>query len=159
MWGCADKKQLGKIEVLQKRCIRNIALKNFKAHTEPIFKELEILKFADKLAYCKSVFVHQYRNNKLQILFSEKFTEITDTDELQTRQNDYNYVNIPATKKYLENFPYKQMLFNWNSLNIDIKSTSDANSFKQILKETYLSCYSCDTQCIGPCFSCGTLEK
>ena len=156
LWGCADKKLLYKIEILQKRCIRNVALKSFKAHTEPIFKNLEILKFTDKLAFCRSVFIHQYRNNKLPISFSGLFTEITETDELQTRDNDYNYYNKAACKKYLETFPYKQMLSNWNSLNIDLKSTSDAETFKHLLKEVYLSSYNCDTQCIGPCFSCGT---
>ena len=66
------------------------------------------------------------------------------------------HVKRAACKKYLETFPYKQMLSNWNSLNIDLKSTSDADTFKQLLKEVYLSSYNCDTQCIGPCFSCGT---
>ena len=59
LWSCASKNLLNKIENLQKRCIRNVGLKNFKAHTEPIFKNLEILKLSDKLAYCRSIFMHQ----------------------------------------------------------------------------------------------------
>ena len=62
LWGCADKKILNKVEILQKRCIRNVELKQYKAHTEPIFKNLQILNVSDKLAYCKSNFIHQYRN-------------------------------------------------------------------------------------------------
>ena len=73
LWGCADKKLLGKIDVLQKRCIRNVGLKKYKAHTEPIFKELNILKVSDKISFAKSVFMHQYKNNKLPISFSWHF--------------------------------------------------------------------------------------
>ena len=145
---------MNKIENLQKRCIRNVGLKNFRAHTEPIFKEMEILKFKDKLAYNRSVFMHQYKNNKLPESFSDIFTDVTNTDDLQTRHNDYNFVNKPAIKSYLEKFPYKQILSNWNSLSIDLKSTADEDAFKQMLKEMYLSNYECDSQCLGPCYSC-----
>ena len=157
LWGCADNKMLNKVENLQKRCIRNVGLKKFKAHTEPIFKNLEILKLSDKLAYCKSVFMHQYRNEKLPVSFSGLFKDITSTEELQTRHNDYNYINKPANKKYLENFPYKKLVSNWNSLSIDLKSTAEKNEFQQMLKEFYLSSYSCESQCLGPCYSCGTV--
>ena len=155
LWGCANKKLLGKIEVLQKRCIRNVALKSYRAHTEPIFKKLEILTFSDKLAFCRSVFIHQFRNNKLPISFSGIFTDITHTDELQTRHNDYNYSNPVSYNKYLEHFPYKQMLLNWNSLNIDLKSTADNEEFQQLLKDNYLSNYSYTIECTSSCFSCG----
>ena len=36
------------------------------------------------------------------------FAEITDDDDLKTRYNDYNYVNKPSVKKYLEQFPSKK---------------------------------------------------
>ena len=81
-------------------------------------------------------------------------TDISNTDDLQTRHNDYNFVNKPAIKSYLEKFPYKQILSNWNSLSIDLKSTADEDAFKQMLKEMYLSNYECDSQCLGPCYSC-----
>ena len=42
LWGCAANKFTNKIETLQKRCIRNVALTHFKAHTEPLFKKLSI---------------------------------------------------------------------------------------------------------------------
>ena len=157
LWGSADKKLLSKIENLQKKCIRNVGLRHYRAHTEPIFKKLEILKFTDKLAYCKSLFMHQYKNNKLPISFSGIFQDITNTDELQTRHNDYNFVNKPALKYYLERFPYKQILSNWNSLSIDLKATADEVAFREMLREMYLSSYSCDTQCLGPCYSCRPL--
>ena len=157
LWGCADKKLLGKVESLQKRCIRNVALKPFKAHTEPIFKELNILKLSDKISFAQSVFMHQYRNKKLPISFSDTFTDITNTDERQTRHNDYNYINKPALKSYLEKFPYKKFIANWNSLSIDQKSTADSAEFQQILKDNFLANYSHANICLGPCYSCGTI--
>ena len=156
LWGCSNHKILEKVENLQKRCIRNVALKSFRAHTEPIFKDLKILKLSDKIAFARSVFMHQYKNKKLPISFSDIFTDITCSDELQTRHNDYNFVNKPAKKKYLESFPYKMFVSNWNHLSIDLKSTADATDFQQLLKDHYLSKYNIESQCEGPCFSCDT---
>ena len=90
LWGCAKNKFLNKIENLQKKCVRNVALKNFRAHTEPIFKSLGILKFTDKLSYCRSIFMHQYRHEKLPPSFTGIFSETTMTDGVQSRHNDYN---------------------------------------------------------------------
>ena len=57
LWGCAKQKILRKVETLQKKCIRNVALKSFLAHTEPLFKELEILNFSDRLSYSRAIFM------------------------------------------------------------------------------------------------------
>ena len=154
LWGCAKPKVLTKIENLQKKAIRNVSLKKYKAHTEPIFKKLNILKLADKLSYCRSVFMHQYRNGKLPVSFSGLFSDIINTDELQTRHNDYNYNNEPAIRRNLESFPFKQIIFNWNSLNIDLKSTGDEEEFKLLFRETILSKYSFETDCPADCYSC-----
>ena len=157
LWGCASNKLIDKIEVLHKRCIRNVALKPYKAHTEPLFKNLCILKLSDKLSYCRSIFMHKFRNHKLPDSFLNIFTDITNTDELQTRDNDYNYINKASIKRNLENFPYKKIIANWNCLHIDIKSTSDEEEFQYLLKQRYLSQYSCDNQCfLKSCFSCRT---
>ena len=156
LWGSANQKMLGKVENLQKKCIRNVALKKCTAHTEPIYKNLEILKLSDKIAMCRSIFMHKYRHNKLPISFSDIFVDIVSTDELQTRHNDYNYLNKPAVKKYLEQFPYKKIVNDWNHLSIDLKSTADETEFQQLLKDKYFSNYSNDIQYFGPCYSCGT---
>ena len=154
LWGCAAKKLLKKVENLQKRCIRNVALAKFTAHTEPIYKDLCILKFQDKLSYCRSTFMNQYRNKKLPESFSNIFTDITSTEDTQTRHNDYNFLNKPAIKRTLESFPLKCMINTWNSLNIDIKSTSEQDDFENLLKESYMQKYSLESHCVGPCYSC-----
>ena len=154
LWSCSNKKSLDKIENLQKKCLRNIALKNYKAHTEPIFKDLNILKLRDKFTYCRSIFMHQYRNKKLPISFSDIFTDITNSDNLQSRHNDYNYVVNPAVKKYLELFPLKQILFNWNSLSIDLKATADSEEFKMLMKNSLCSQYNHESDCPINCYSC-----
>ena len=64
----------------------------------------------DKLAFCRSIFMHKYRHNNLPISFSNTFVDIVSTDVLQTRHNDYNYLSKPAEKKYLEQFPYKKIV-------------------------------------------------
>ena len=143
-----------KIETLQKRCIRNVSLSHFRAHTEPIFKKLSILKYSDKIIFCKPVFMNLYRNKKLPESFLNKFTDITSTDNLQTRHNDYNYINLPAIRRNLENFPYKCLVRTWNCLNIDVKSTANKTDFEKLLKENLLSNYNTDPQCDDGCFCC-----
>ena len=154
LWSCAKQKSLKKVENLQKKCIRNINLKGFKAHTEPIFKDLNILKLDDKFTYCRSIFMHQYKHKKLPVSFSDLYTDIISADEFQTRHNDYNYVINPAIKRNLETFPLKQILFNWNSLDLEIKATADAEEFRMMLKQKLTNNYDLETDCPPNCYSC-----
>ena len=156
LWGCAKRKAIQKIENLQKKCIRNIALKNFRSHTEPVFKDLGILKFADRIAYNRSIFMHKYRNKKLPTSFSGIFQDASFNGLTQNRHNDYNYNPMPATKKHLENFPLKQIIFNWNSLSLELKATSEPAEFGSMLKRYYLSKYNLETECSNNCFICNS---
>ena len=154
LWGCASDKLIKKIESLQKKCIRNVALEKYKSHTEPIFKKLKILKFSDKLSFCQAQFVHQFRHKKLPVSFDNIFTEVTDDQDLKTRHSDYNFSNKPAIKKYLEQFPLKKMLSNWNFLDLDLKSTADALDFKNLFQENKIASYNYEPECFGKCFAC-----
>ena len=71
------------------------------------------------------------------------------TDMMQSRHNDYNYQNVPAVRKNLENFPLKQIIFNWNFLSLDLKATADLS-----LKRKYISQYSYEIDCPHDCFNC-----
>ena len=61
--------------------------------------------------------------------FTGIFTDTMMTDMMQSRHNDYNYQNVPAVRKNLENFPLKQIIFNWNFLSLDLKATADPLEF------------------------------
>ena len=90
----------------------------------------------------------------MPVSFSNLFSDITNADELQTRHNDYNYIIDPAIRKSLENFHLKQILFNWNSLDIELKATADAAEFKVLLKQKLSNKYSYETDCPDNCYSC-----
>ena len=157
LWGCAKNKFLRRVENLQKKCIRNIGLKSFRSHTEPIFKDLSILKLSERLSFSRSIFMHKYRNQKLPITFSDMFVDASNTDSTHyNRHTDYNYDTQPATKKYLENFPLKQIIFNWNPLNLELKATADPLEFETMLKQFYLSKYKSELDCTSDCYICNT---
>ena len=79
--------------------MRNVSLENYTAHSEPLFKNLNILKFSDKLAHSRAVFMHKHCHNKLPTSFTGIFTHTITTDMMQSRHNDYNHPNVPAVKK------------------------------------------------------------
>ena len=98
--------------------------------------------------------MHQYRHEKLPPSFTGIFSETTMSDGVQSRHNDYNYLNGPAVKTSLEKFPLKQIIFNWNSLDIDLKATGDLFQFQRMLNTKLLSQYKYETDCPINCFSC-----
>ena len=97
--------------------------------------------------------MNQYRNSKLPDSFQNMFKDVTTTDDVQTRHNDHKFSNQPALPQ-LEWFPLKCLINTWNSLDIDLKATSDQLEFESLLKESYLAKYSSEIQCDGLCYSC-----
>ena len=95
--------------------------------------------------------MHQYRHGKLPPSFSGIFTETTMSNEMQSRHNDYNYLNKPAVKGRLEQFPLKQIIFKWNRLDIDLKSTGNIEDFQRMLNSKILACYKIETECPDSC--------
>ncbi len=53
------------ISKLQKKSIRILSLSKYNAHTEPIFKELKLLKVKDILWLQELKFYYKYKNHKL----------------------------------------------------------------------------------------------
>ena len=77
------------------------------------------------------------------------------SNRFQSRHNDYNYLDEPGIKKSLEKFPpKKQIIFTWNSLDIDLKATADITEFQSMLNRKLLSKYSYETDCSKNCISC-----
>ena len=98
--------------------------------------------------------MHQYRHGKLPPSFTGIFNETTISEGVQSRHNDYNYRNKPAVRTTLEKFPLKQIIFNWNSLDIELKATGDLDEFQSMVSRKLLSQYRYDTECPIDCFSC-----
>ena len=59
-------------------------------------------------------------------------------------------------RKNLENFPLKQIIFNWNYLSLELKATADPIEFDILLKRKFISQYSYETDCPNNCFNCKT---
>ena len=59
-WGGVKASQLKNINILQKKCIRNVANKQYRSHTDPLFSSLEIMKFKDLYKYNCILFMHKY---------------------------------------------------------------------------------------------------
>jgi len=91
LWGSKYKK----LEKLQKRAIRIIKGASYNAHTEPIFKELELLKLQDLCALQDLKFCYKFTNNILPIYFNSIFIRNSDNHSFQTRTaNDFQIPNI-----------------------------------------------------------------
>ena len=86
--------------------------------------------------------------------FASSHYAINSTKHFQTRHNDYNFFINPAVRRNLETFPFRQILHNWNALDLEIKATADADEFKLLVRNKLSSHYSYETDCPGNCFSC-----
>jgi len=91
LWGSKYKK----LEKLQKRAIRIIKGTSYNAHTEPIFRELELLKLQDLCALHDLKFCYKFTNNILPVYFNSVFTRNSDNHSFPTRNaNDFQITNI-----------------------------------------------------------------
>ena len=73
VWGNACQTHLLSLIKLQKRIVRIISYSSYKAHTDPIFTKLHILKFHQIYKYSIIMFMFKYYKNELPSIFNNMF--------------------------------------------------------------------------------------
>ena len=74
-YGCADKSVLQPIIKLQKKAIRIVSNSKYNAHCDPIFKEIEILKFEDLVDFFQLCFMHTFLLEKEALIKKGKYQQ------------------------------------------------------------------------------------
>jgi hypothetical protein len=153
IWGC----NMQKIIKLQKKAIRIISLNHFAAHTEPIFKRLNLLKLQDiyKLRIYK--FYYRLEHSKCPQYFTNFLQPANRQHQYNTRmRNNNNLVNIYIKHEFAKKSIQYNLLREMNAAPISFKAkihTHSATGFAKYIKLfiiknytvicTETSCYSC----------------
>ena len=141
VWGpCGD--SLFKI---QKRAVRIISLSKYNAHTDPIFKNLKLLKLKDLCALHELKFCYRLQNNLLPQYFQNSiFTKNSEIHNYGTRRN--NNFQIPTFKHtFIKRTIRYRIPHSFNNMPTYIKEKIPTHSlqyFSKLLKTHYLETYN-----------------
>ena len=127
------------ISILQKKLARIITFSHPRSHSEPILKNLNLLKFTDISNLQILTFVYQWIHELTPDTFRNYFELISDKHIYQTRQaQNLNLFikSVNATQYGLQSIQYIGPTL-WNSLPTQVKLLPSVSSFrKHILTET-----------------------
>ena len=103
VWGCTYETNLRPLILLQKWCIRVISFAKYRAHTDPLFKKLNIIKFLDINKYVYSRFMFRWYHEDVPNVFGGLFKPVRDVHRYDTRQSNQLYcheinTNLGRTK-------------------------------------------------------------
>ena len=116
IWSQNNNPQLNKIITLQKRAMRTVKFTDFNAHTDPLFKDLKVLKIQDYVILQNCLFVHDHLSKKLPDCFANYFETLSDVHGKSTKASDLGCLFIPhfRTSKFgIKSFTRK-CIDNWN---------------------------------------------
>ena len=137
VWGSTYKTNLRRLVSLQKRVIRIISKSTFDSNSDPIFKELELLKLND---------VRQLELGKLMFSFSRSLLPSKFNNYFSLNKQVHSYViryandfHLPFCRTTLRKFSvsFQGPTF-YSSLNNDIKETNSLHSFRAKLKKIFI---------------------
>ena len=133
VWGNTCDNYLEPFILKQKQCIRTITFSQFKAHTEPLFQELNILSF------------HKLAINRILLLMYNNYADILSTAisslfvrndvylDHYTRVSSLLYVPVGHTGLIYKTFRFSAIKI-WNYVEANVSINSSYTSFKNAIK-------------------------
>ena len=119
---------------LQKKVVRIIPQVNWKTHTEPLFKDLEILPIKDINIYIKAQFMFRFHNGLLPEIFDSFFTTNFETRSHDTRSKTDLHPSIFKSELVRKGIRRRGM-FTWNQIiSLEISLDTSQPVFKQNCK-------------------------
>ncbi len=153
VWGF----DLNRLQQIQKRAVRIITRSKYNAHTEPIFKALDLLKVHDIFNLYLLKFYYKYCHNQLPLYFQQmQFSPLNQIHNYNTRFNQHipvNYTRTRIAQKCIRNHISK-IVNQTNQSIIDKIRTHSLSGFTTYTKRIYLLNYSAVCT-IEDCYICG----
>ena len=143
--------------IIQKKAIRIICKAKYNAHTDKLFKSLNLLKVDDIFKLQCLKFYYRLRKNMLPNYFSSnfRFTRNADMHDRQTRHGNVfrlERVNRMTTRQSIRHH-LPNLLNNTSEMLINSMNTISLSSFKKRTKKLYIGEYS--DECNKPnCYIC-----
>ena len=154
-WGNALPGKLKKIKSIQKKCIRNIAGRDIRSHTNPLYKQLNILEFDDLLQYNILTFMHKYFLGKQPNSF-ENFFKKPVNFESEINRNKFCYALDKLKNNGVGRFPSAVFPRAWNNIDTDSKIIKSHKSFKKFIYQSFIDSYipvvKCKDRLCPDCF-------
>ena len=139
-WGNSSITLIDRINVVQKRVLRIVNNVGFRAHTNELFYNCNILKISDLHLYNLGIFMYELSQGNLPDVFAPLFQRNYTLHSYPTRQT-YHF-HLPRTRTAFANniFTFTGPKF-WNSLNKELVNNPSINCFKRKLKYYLLERY------------------
>jgi hypothetical protein len=152
IWSCTAESNFKEIVIKQKKIIRIVADAPYNAHSEPLFKKLNVLPVKDLILFFKLQYMHQYVQGFLPSAFSGEWRttgELAAENMPNLRNRDYNDFIVPFARLTItERFPLSSFPKAWNEFNeFEIKFLRDKSEFNSKLKSYLLSKLDGDYKC------------
>ena len=114
IYSCATKSNLNKLILKQKQAIRTICRANYRDHTAPLFRNLNILPIEKLVTFYRVKFMHSYVHRNLPLSFSEIWTTNRERNpERLLRDADALYVP-PHRIELFKRMPLCALPTAWN---------------------------------------------
>jgi len=152
VWSTCPAGQIDQIYKLQKKAVRLISNSKYNAHTQPLFKKLQILPLPDLISFFRLQFMQKFQYG----LLPPSFVEVWTTMAARQQQNLHNYPlrnseNLyipPARLSTTEKHPYHLFPKLWSEFDEPaIKFIKNKDEFNRKLKKYFLdkipSSYKC----------------
>jgi hypothetical protein len=131
IWGNTYKKRIQKLINIQKKIIRLITFKSYTEHTEPLFRNLEILNFENINDYLICLFMFRcYYLENLPEVFSNYFTRNDEIHHYNTRTSSQLHKSYKRTNYAKQTLSDKGVNI-WNKLDCNYKNIKSYTTFKK----------------------------
>ena len=145
VWSFTSQKNMKKIFVLQKKCMRLLTFSDCREHTSPIFKSLKVLKLQHIIKFSILKLIYFYFNDQLLLQVKNIFIKNESVNHYKTRGSKLLF--IPHINK--THFGTKSLRYNgpltWDNFSQSMSNNTfvnlDISKFKKFLKDLILENY------------------
>lgn len=148
------------VTVLQKQAIRAVSKATYRAHTNILFKNLNILPFQSLIKYNRMSFMFDFVNLNLPSSFDNTWltrTEVINNERILRTTGKYHIPFIPQSR--LLKHPLYFIPNEWNDFDLSLKNLMVKSEFQSALKD-YLLGHLDTTECAdSTCYACTSLKS
>ena len=140
VWGLAPASHRKKLITLQKRAVRIIAFSERFEHTDPLFKDLRILKFSHLNYYLVANFMFKVYRRDVPFYFQDMFTLNSSVHDHFTRQSSHLHIPIPLINLTKMSIKYVGVII-WNEVSRSMYLDCSIFTFRKNLKRMIIDDY------------------